>query len=75
MKVSRELLEQMFALGDRRIVGVSLEPLDNLAEPTALVVFVIDAPDAPEGATEMSPSYQGKASTVTMLDPGWVTWR
>lgn len=62
----------MLALGDRRIVGVSFEPLDNATEPTAQVVFIVDAPDAPEGATEMSPTYQGKASTVTMLDPGWV---
>lgn len=76
MRVSRELLEQMFVLGDRRIVGVSLEPLPHMiTEPTAQIVFVIDAPDAPDGATEMEPTYTGDVGTVTMVNPGWVTWR
>lgn len=70
---SRELLEEMLVLGARRIVGVSFEPLDNETEPTAFVTFVIDAPDAPDGAVEMSPIYQRAADgTVTMQSPGWI---
>lgn len=75
MRVSRELLEQMFVLGDRRIVGVSFESLpDSPAEPTGQIVFVIDAPDAPEDATEMSPTYEGRVGAPIMVSPGWVTW-
>ncbi len=72
MRVSRELLEQLFALGDRRIVGVAFERLPNDVEPTAQVVFHIEAPDAPDGTTEMDPSYRrDDDGTVTMVDPGW----
>ena len=77
MKVSREFLEQMFALGDRRrIVGVRFESLPEMTiEPTAQITFEIEAEDAPADATAMSPTYRREADgAITMLNPGWVTW-
>lgn len=72
MKVSRELLEQMFVLGDRRIVGVSFADTGYPIEPTAQLVFVVEAPDAPDGTTSMEPVLRREADgTVTMVNPGW----
>lgn len=74
LKASRELIEQMLVLGDRRIVGVAFAETGLDVEPTAQILFEIDAPDAPEGAVEMSPVLQRHADgTVVMLDPGWIT--
>lgn len=72
MVMSRELLEQMLMLGDRRIVDVEFRWTEYPIEPTAQLVLTIDAPDAPEGTTEMEPVYQrADDGTATMADPGW----
>lgn len=74
LRVSRELLEQMLCLGKRRIVGVRFEPLPNATtEPTAQVVFDIEAHDAPPGTKNMNPTLQQdyNTGTVHMTDPGW----
>lgn len=72
MQVTRELMEQMLALGSRRIVGVSFAETPYDVEPTATIIFIIDAPDAPADASDMSPSYRRKADgSLTMVDPGW----
>jgi hypothetical protein len=74
MRVSRELLQQMFALGTRRITDARFYALDPEpeTEPTAQVWFEIEAPDAPDGTVYMEPTYRREADgTVTMLDPGW----
>lgn len=73
MLVSRELLEQMLVLGDRRIVGVAFAELpDARFEPTAQLAFTIDAPDAPPGTTYMDPQItRADDGTLTMADPGW----
>ena len=73
LAVSRELLEQMLCLGDRRIVGVDFRKTDFPIEPTAQLTFEVDAPDAPEGTTDMEPVFQRASDgTVTMLTPGWI---
>lgn len=72
MRVSRELLEQMFVLGDRRIVGAGFEQTPYDFEPTSQVVFTIEAPDAPDGATEMTPAIRrADDGTLSMVDPGF----
>jgi len=71
--ISRELLEQILVLGDRRIVGVEFRESGYEIEPTAQLVLTIDAPDAPEGAIGMEPVLERAADgTVTMADPGWI---
>jgi hypothetical protein len=71
--VSREVLEQMFCLGDRRIVDIAFAETGYPIEPTAQVTFTVDAPDAPEGATDMEPTYERAADGfLAMVEPGWV---
>lgn len=70
--VSRELLEQMLALGGRRIVGVEFTPTDYPIEPTAQLTFTVDAPDAPDGASVMEPVFRREADgRITMVNPGF----
>lgn len=72
LRVTRELLEQMLCLGDRTIIGVSMEPAPGQTAINDVAVFVVAAPDAPAGATEMEPILQrADDGTVTMVDPGW----
>lgn len=73
LKMSRVLLEQMLCLGDRRIVGVGFEHTGFPIELHEVLVFEIEAPDAPKGAVEMDPVFQRQPDgTLTMLDPGWI---
>lgn len=72
LRVSRELLEQMLCLGERTILGVSMEPAPGGIAINDVAVFVVSAPDAPPGATDMEPTLQrSDDGTVTMVDPGW----
>lgn len=72
MLVSRELVEQWLVLGERRIVGASFVETGYEVEPSAHLVLEIEAPDAPEGATAMEPTYRrADDGTVTMLSLGW----
>lgn len=72
LRVSRELLEQMLCLGERTILGVSMEPAPGGTAINDVAVFVVRAPDAPPGTTEMEPTLQRvDDGTVTMVDPGW----
>lgn len=42
--MSREMLEQMLDLGERRIVGVAFKEMDDSqVEPTAQLVLTVDA--------------------------------
>lgn len=66
MRVAAELVEQMFALDGRRLVGAEYD-----LRPDQLVL-IIDAPDAPAGTTDMEPALVCEADgTVRMADPGW----
>jgi hypothetical protein len=72
LRASRSLLEEMLCLGDRTIVGVSMEPRPGGTAINDVVVFVVNAPDAPDGTTDMEPIFQrADDGTVTMVDPGW----
>lgn len=66
MRVSAELIDQMFALGGRRVLGAEYD-----LEPDQ-IVFFIDARDAPPGTRYMEPSLtRADDGAVTMTDPGW----
>jgi hypothetical protein len=66
MRVSAELVEQMFVLGGRRLIGAEYDLLPDQ------LVLVIDAPDAPPGTTYMEPTFiRADDGAVTMTNPGW----
>jgi hypothetical protein len=77
MKIPAAMLGDMFRLGDRRIVGVRVETIPN-HPGEQLVVFKVDAPDAPEYAVEMLPVYRtetdvdGQVTRLELADMNWL---
>lgn len=77
LRVARQVLEELLCLGDRTIFGVSMAPAPGGTAINEVAVFLVNAPDAPDGVTEMSPTFtttydeSRPAQVTTMLDPGW----
>jgi hypothetical protein len=77
MKIPAAMLGDMFRLGDRRIIGVRTETIPG-HPGEQLVVFKVDAPDAPAYAAEMLPVYRtetdadGNVTRLELADMNWL---
>jgi hypothetical protein len=75
LTVAPDLLARVFALGGERQVVDGFWMRDHFgrtAWPQGWLVLVVDAPDAPEGTTDMQPTWRrGDDGELEMVDPGW----
>jgi hypothetical protein len=71
MRVAHELIELVYELGQRRVVGARMD------DDRDRLILLVDAPDAPSNAVGMEPVYRtriegGDRWDVVMTDPGWI---